>query len=83
MWWSEKRGHDRVEPLGLLDVLELQPPEELARRRERVDPEHVVPGDGERGRQLALAAADVEHPRRRRRQAARERLERDHRTSVD
>ena len=60
-------GHDAVELLGLLDVLELQPPEVLTRRRERIDPEHVVPRNGERGRQLALAAADVEHPGRRRR----------------
>ena len=35
--------------------------------RERVDPEHVVAGDRQPRRQLALAAADVEHARRRRR----------------
>ena len=70
-------GDDRVELLGLLEVVELQPAEVVALRRERVDPEHVVPCDGERGRQLALPAADVEHPCRRRRQVlARELQER-------
>jgi hypothetical protein len=56
-------GHDRLELLGLLEVLELESAEELAVRRERIDPEHVVSRDGERRRQLALSAADVEHPR--------------------
>ena len=60
-------GDDPVEPFGFLDVLELQRPEELARRGERIDPEHVVARDGQRGRQLTLPAAHVEHPGRRRR----------------
>ena len=62
-------GDDRVEaPSSSSRSSSFDAPEELARRRERVDPEHVVARDGERGRQLALAAADVEHAGRRRRQ---------------
>ena len=55
-------GDDRVEAaLVILEVLEPDAAEEISLRRERVDPEHVVPRDRERRRQLALTAAHVEH----------------------
>ena len=56
--------HAVVRP-GLVEILERQPPEEVAFRRRGIDPEHVVAGARERRRQLAPAAADLEQPRRR------------------
>jgi len=59
-------GDDGVEQSLLrLQVVEPDPAEALALRRERVDPQHVVAGGRQRRRQLAVAAADVEHARRR------------------
>ena len=55
-------------------LLELQPAEPLAVGGGRIDAEHVVAGDGERGGQGAGAAPDVEHPRRRRREQRAEEL---------
>ena len=69
MWCSEYEATTASNgPSVRLEVSEPDPPEALAVRRERVDPEHVVADDREPRRQLALAAADVEHARRRRRQ---------------
>ena len=69
-------GDDRVEAaLVILEILQPDPAEEISLRRERVDPEHVVPLDRERGGQLALAAADVEHAGRRRRKVVSGELE--------
>ena len=59
-------GDDRVEAaLVVLEILQPDAAEEISLRRERVDPEHVVPRDRERRRQLALTAAHVEHAGRR------------------
>ena len=59
-------GDDRVEAaLVILEIFQPDPTEEISLRRERVDPQHVVPLDRERGRELALSAADVEHACRR------------------
>ena len=75
MWCSESAATTASNDSRLLHVLELEPAEVLARGRERVDPEHVVARDGQRRRQLALAAADLEHARRRRRQVLADELE--------
>ncbi len=53
----------------LLEILDPDPAEAVADRGERVDPERVVARSDELGRQLALAAADLEHACRRGRQA--------------
>ena len=58
---------DRIELV--VDLAEVALPEAVARRRARIDAEDVVPGGGERGHDAAsVAAADLEHARRSRRQ---------------
>ena len=54
-------GDDRVELLVLLEILELQLPEQRAVRSGRVDARHVVARRVERAREQAGAAADLEH----------------------
>ena len=58
-----RRDHAVVR-VGLLELLERQPAEEIAERGGRVDSEHVVARDGERRRQLAPAATNFEQPSR-------------------
>ena len=59
---------DGVEARSVLELLELDPPEDRAVRRARVDRRDLVPGRLERERELTLSTPDLEHSRRRRRQ---------------
>jgi uncharacterized protein len=60
-----RRDHGIELLVRRVEILEADSAEEIALRRTRVDPEHVVAVHRERGRQLAVAAADVEETSRR------------------
>ena len=65
---QRERGEGRVEGPGLVELLDRRLPEDRALRCLRVDGDDVVAVGSERERELAAAAADLEHPRGRRRQ---------------
>ena len=63
MWWNTRLADDRVEARVVLELLELDRPEDRAVRGGRVDRRDLVAGRVESASELPVAAAHLQYPR--------------------